>query len=189
MTVDHTPFQPPQTLRPQFTLRTMLVLVTALACVLGLTTAVGARVSLGILFLLSLIVAHVLGNSLGTKLRDRTAQREGGEPVPMPMRAPLLASARPAPPGLAERKTLHWITLVLAGGGALAGGYFGGSLLAGSYPDASGAAVALAYGSAGVLGGFAGFAVASFVSVARSAMREAHQAAQPQAPRKIREPS
>ena len=71
----------------------------------------------------------------------------------------------PLPVRLRERSRLHWINFVLTLAGMAAGGYFGGTSLAASYPDASSAAYVLAYFSSGVLGGFAVFTVSSFLSV------------------------
>ena len=153
---------------PQFTLRTLLVAMTALACLFAVMTAVGSVWSLAILLLLALVSAHVVGNAVGTKLRDRSARR----PVFHPSAAPPRDFA--SPKRLTEPARLHWITLVTSGGGALAGGYFGGSALANSYPDATTAAVVLGVASTAVLGGFAGFAASSFLAVMRQALSEAH---------------
>jgi hypothetical protein len=120
--------------------------------------------------LLTLVSAHVIGNSLGTRLRDGAEQRPaGGAPERLPLRF-----VERAPTRLRERARLHWITLVMSACGAAAGAYFGGSALAASYPAASTAAVVVGYASSGVLGGFAGFVVSSFLAVVRQALSEAH---------------
>jgi hypothetical protein len=80
------------------------------------------------------------------------------------------------------------MTLVMAVGGAVAGGYFGGSALADSYPEATLGAVALGVVSSGVLGGLAGFAASSFVTVVRQALSEAHAGSDSNPRRVVRRP-
>jgi hypothetical protein len=167
---------PDATLKPpQFTLRTLLLIVSALAGLLAVMTAIGSLWSLAILLLLALVLAHVLGNAVGTKLRDRSVSRADVEAGMTPNR-PLPRRELLSPRRLTEPARLHWITLVITGCGVLAGGYFGGSALAASYPDATSAAVVLGFVSSGVLGGFAAFTASSFLTVARQALSEAHAA-------------
>jgi hypothetical protein len=167
---------------PQFTLRTLLVVMAGLACLFAVMTAVGSLWSLAILLLLALVSAHVVGNAVGTTLRDGSARRPIVRHPVVPLRtAPPREFA--VPKRLTEAAPLHWITLVMAGGGALAGGYFGGSALAGNYPDATTAAVVLGVVSSGVLGGFAGFTTSSFLSVMRQALGEAHAGSDRHTPR------
>jgi hypothetical protein len=167
---------------PQFTLRTLLVVMGALACLFAVMTAVGSLWSLAILLLLALVSAHVVGNAVGTQLRDRSTRHRIDRNRVAPSRA---AAPREfaAPKRLTEPARLHWITLVMAGGGAVAGGYFGGSALADSYPEATTAAVVLGVVSSGVLGGFAGFATSSFLSVMQQALGEAHSGSDRHMPR------
>ena len=60
---------------PRFSLRGLMLAVSAVCCLFGLLTAVGLFWSAILLFFLSLILAHVLGNALGTALRDRSSRR------------------------------------------------------------------------------------------------------------------
>jgi len=161
---------------PQFSLRTLLIVTTAAAALLALMTAVGTVWSLAILFFALLLAAHVVGNSLGTRLRDggrgrSTRPADWATAGNVRQRSP---SALPSPTRLRERSRLHWINLVLTLGGMVAGGYYGGTGLAATYPEATTAAHMLAYVSSGVLVGFAVFAVSSFLSVVRQALSEAH---------------
>jgi hypothetical protein len=165
---------------PQFTLRTLLVAMTVVGLLMGLMTTVGPVWSLPILLVLALVGAHVIGNALGTRLRDH-ATRDVLESAPPPRVAPLREIV--APKRLTEPARLHWINLVMTVLGAGAGSYFGGSALAASYPDATLAAVILGYVSSAVLGGFAGFALSSFASVMRQALSEAHAASDRHHPR------
>lgn len=161
---------------PQFSLRSLLIGTTVVAALLTVMTAVGTVWSLAILFLVLLVAAHVLGNSLGTRLRDgglgRSARpAEWTTEWNAGRKSPVLA---PSPTRLSERSRLHWINLVLTLGGVAAGGYVGGASLAATYPDATTAAHVLAHVSSGVLVGFAVFAMSSFLSVVRQALSEAH---------------
>ncbi|REK08617.1 MAG: hypothetical protein DWQ37_19965 [Planctomycetota bacterium] len=156
---------------PQFRLRTLLLATSVAAGMLALFAAVGAIWTAAILFFGVLISAHVIGNSLGTRLRDGAVTRPPARPVKA---SPTPRREYHAPSRLTQRARLHWITLVISLGGALAGAHFGGSALAASYPEASTSAIVVGYASSGVLGGFAGFAVSSFVAVVRQALWEAH---------------
>jgi len=160
---------------PRFTLRALLVVVTLAGCLFGLMTALGGVWSMAILMFLCLIAAHVAGNSLGTRLRDRASRRTTDE-LRLPSSNPAPASVKlevAAPHSLNQRVRLNRLTPVMTAGGALAGGALGGMLSAGVYPEAGAAAVGLGVISAAVLGAFAGFAASSFFSVARAALGEA----------------
>jgi len=167
---------------PQFTLRMLLVAITLAGALFAVLAAIGAVWSVAILFLLTLIAAHVLGNSVGTRLRDNSPRTPWVGPAETSHRP--VADFATTPRRLAQRNRLHWITAVIATSGALAGGYFGGSALAASYPTASSAAHTLGYVSSGVLGGFLGFVVSSFVSVARQAWHDAQSGSDTSGPRK-----
>jgi hypothetical protein len=190
------PADPDATLKPpQFTLRTLLILMAVVAVLLGVMSAVGSMWSLGVLFVLLLVAGHVAGNSLGTKLRSGAPTREAAvqrTPTQPPgaMR-PRATGATPLamPRRLREPTRLHWINIVLAAAGAAAGSYYGGSALVASYPDAPTSAFVLAYVSSGVLGGFAGFVVSSFLSVTRQALSEAHAGSDRHQPRKAAPPA
>jgi hypothetical protein len=158
---------------PRFSLRTLLVVMTALGCLFGLMTAVGSVWSMVILLFLGLVSAHVLGNSLGTKLRDRASRQvaiETARHAPARAGAPRLEVE---PGRLTQRTRLSRITFFMALGGAVAGAFLGGTGLAGIYPEASAPAVALGVVSLAVLGAFAGFMASSFLSVMHQAWREA----------------
>jgi hypothetical protein len=178
--------EPDATLKPpQFTLRALLVAMTAVAGLLAVMTAVGLLWSLAIVLVAALVSAHVVGNALGTRLRDKSSELMARGPGV----APAVARPRPlaSPKRLTEPARLHWINLVITVAGALAGGYFGGSALAAGYPEATTAAVVLGVVSSGVLGGFLGFAASSFLSVMQQALSEAH-AASDKHPRGARRP-
>jgi hypothetical protein len=159
---------------PRFSLRALLLAMTALGCLFGLMSAVGGTWSLVLVFFLSLILAHILGNSVGTKLRDRASRRVApaeGRHAAGTKSLCELAIAGPA--RLTERARLSRITLVATVGGALLGGALGGTRFSEMYPDSTMAAVALGTISSAVLGAFAGFTASSFLSVALQALGEA----------------
>src|SRR4029077_15794943 len=159
---------------PRFSLRALLLATTALGCLFGLMSAVGGTWSLVLVFFLSLILAHVLGNSVGTKLRDRASRRL--EPIESRDAAGVrslreLAIAGPA--RLTLRTRLNRITLVVSIGGALLGGALGATRFSGMYRDSPVAAGVLGMISSAVLEAFAAFAASSFLSVALQALGEA----------------
>jgi hypothetical protein len=157
---------------PRFTLRTLLAVITGLCCLFGLMAALGSLWSIAILLIAGLVLAHVLGNSLGTKLRDRATRASALEAGPAGPRATAI-NACVQPGRLSQQIRLSRITLVMALGGAMAGAFLGAVGSAGAYPEAGTPAVALGTVSAAVLGAFAGFMTCSFVLVMRQAWREA----------------
>ena len=62
---------------PRFSLRTLWLVMTLLCCLFGLMSIVGAMWSLALALFIGLVAAHVLGNSLGTKLSNRAEQWKG----------------------------------------------------------------------------------------------------------------
>jgi hypothetical protein len=158
---------------PRFTLRTMLLAVAALGCLFGVMSALGTVWSVAILLFGCLVAGHVLGNSLGTRLRDGAPKRSGVSPTRQDARFAATHRSAVEGSGLSRRTRLSRITLVMAFGGATAGAFLGGTGLAAIYPDAGAAAVALGVVSSAVLGGFVGFLTSSFLSVTLKAWREA----------------
>jgi hypothetical protein len=162
---------------PRFSLRTLWIVMTALCCLFAVMAAIGLWLSAVLALFLSLLMAHVLGNSLGTRLRNETSrqiavERGATSAAPVPIAWEVVAPKR-----LTQRTSLHRITLLMGIGGALVGGELGGVGFAAMYEQAPASAVALGVVSAGVLGAFAGFLASSFLSVVRQALAEAHQGA------------
>ncbi len=154
---------------PRFTLRTLLIVMTLCGGLFALMSAIGALWSVGLLFFTLLIGGHVLGNSLGTRLRD--GERPGPPPRLRENVVPALATV--APQRLAERTRLSRLAMALGLLGGVVGAFLGGMGSANLYPEAGPGAVTLGTLSAGVLGGLIGFAASSFVLVVRAAWREA----------------
>ena len=164
---------------PRFTLRTLLLVVTALGCLFGVMAALGSSWSILILLFGCLVAGHVIGNSLGTRLRDGAPRYEKLARASFDAR--IAAQHAPATQGggLSRRVRLSRITLVMTFGGASAGAFLGGTGLAAIYTEAGAAAVALGVVSSAVLGGFVGFLTSSFLSVTLKAWREALAQADP----------
>lgn len=155
----------------QFRLRTVMLSVTLCGAGFALMNAVGPVWSAICFFTLLLIALHVVGNALGTRLREEAladAELENEERPVCRMPPPTLA--RPA-----KRLALHtplgrWIAVVttigIVGGGTLGEIFFTG--------HATQAALVVGTVSSAVLGGFAAFLASSFLRVGFSAIRQAH---------------
>ncbi len=168
---------------PRFSLRTLLLAMTALCGLFGLMVTIGLLWSAAVVIVLSLVGAHVLGNSLGTALRDRATGRIASERSPVHLLLQAAANDVAVPGRLTKHARLSRVTTVMTLGGASVGALLGGMASAGLYPEAPDTAVALGVISFSVLGGFAGFATSSFLSVARAAIRESLAASEPARPR------
>ena len=120
---------------PRFTLRTMLVFVTALCGVFALMSSLGMVWSAALGLLLCLASAHVLGNSLGTRLRDEATRHSAEQRLPRDEPPMHLQEARASQP-LTQRARLHRIAPASGVVGALVGGELGGILAAYVYPEA-----------------------------------------------------
>jgi len=180
--------EPDATLRPpQFTLRTMMIVTLLVAVLVSVMTAVGTVWALGILFFVLLIAAHVVGNAVGTRLRDRATTRPEVAAEMRRAASQGKSVVMHGPSRLGQHRRLHWFTRVLTVAGALTAGYFGGVALAAAYPDATTAAVWLAHLSSGVLGGLAVFIVTAFLMIVRQMLSEAHAGSDPHHPPGFRE--
>lgn len=164
---------------PQFSMRGLLLVVAAFCLLFALLGWVGATWSIALVTLLVLLVGHVLGNALGTRLRDAStvslrATRDAGASAPSTLRSEPIAT-RPAPTSHLHATTrlgrhVHLLVLV----GVAAGGSAGMLVLAAVYwPDITWAALALGGLSAAVLGGWATLLGSAFWSSTRRAWREA----------------
>lgn len=164
-----------------------MIVTLVVAVLVFVMTAVGTVWALGLLFFVLLVAAHVVGNAVGTRLRDRAVTRP--EVVAEMRRAASQGKSvvTHGPSRLGQHRRLHWFTLVLTLAGALSCGYFGGAALAANYPDATTAAVWLAHISTGVLGGIAVFVVTAFLMIVRQMLSEAHAGSDPYHPAGFRE--
>ena len=169
---------------PQFTLRTLIWIITLLAAMFSLVNVVHPVVMAGLLLLMLLIAAHVVGNVLGTRLRDigdRPVTKEGREIPPRRFNPQVDPSSFAPPTDLASKVALGLPILIVSSAGVLVGGISGGLwgfLSAGSGKWQNMAVGAVAFG---FLGGFCSFGIFSFTQVILGAWKQASQS--PQHPR------
>jgi hypothetical protein len=147
-------------------------------------TAVGGTWSIAILLFVCLVAGHVIGNSLGTRLRDGAPRHEKILHVPFESQTSAQHFSDSQGSGLSRRSRLSRVTAVMTFGGASAGAFCGTGLAA-IYPEAGAPAVALGVVSSAVLGGFVGFLSSSFLSVMLTAWREALAQSDPVARRAV----
>ncbi len=139
----------------------------AATAILGLLFAIIRQGGLwGLLFamlMLALVAAHVVGNALGTKLRDNVSRELN---LDMPRRRIRLppVSREQRSRRLHEHTPLGRLILVISVGGALMGGILGGLSLA-AWTRASVAGWIVGTISSAVLGAFFGFLLASFLDM------------------------
>jgi hypothetical protein len=159
-------------MRPQFCLRTLMLSVTLCGVLFALMSALGGLWSIMIVLFLSLVVAHIFGNALGTQLRDANQR----QPRPADRAEPYDAASPPVPTAqrLREHTGISRKLLVFAALCALVGGTLGGCGLVFMLGEqASVAAIGLGIASSAVLGGFFGFLLSSFCVVFSRALGEA----------------
>jgi hypothetical protein len=156
----------------QFRLRTLLLTVTLCGAACALMHAIGPVWSVGCSFLLLLATLHVVGNAIGTRLRDDATANAAIEAADRPNCPPPLSIAAPAhSKRLAQRAPLgRWIGMLTVVGLA-AGGTLGEILYSGRVTPAG---VIVGTISSAVLGGFAAFLAGSFLRVGFSAAWQAH---------------
>jgi len=146
----------------QFNLRTLLGGVALLGVVFAIVRAGGWGVSLAVVSVTALIGAHVIGNALGTRLRDEVSPQLNQTPVVAPRVAEL---GRPeVEPRLHQRTPLGRIIRVTSGGAAILGAIFGGMALA-VWTSTGPTGWLVGTISSAALGGFFGFLLASFLDM------------------------
>jgi MFS family permease len=166
---------------PQFRLSTLFWLTAVLCALFTIMGTVGPYGAFALILFVLAVIAHVAGNALGTKLRE-----SGDRPLLPPhdlsprssrFRRPDAAEFAPTTQ-LRDRYPLGIIIAIMTGVGALLGATVGGGLLAWlNWENATPLNVVFGVIFAGLLGGFAGFLLSSFVRVSiganLQAMREA----------------
>jgi len=161
---------------PQFTLRTLICVITLLAALFSLVNVVHPLVLTGLVLLALLIVAHVAGNVIGTRLKemgDRPVTKDGRE-IPPRRFNPRVDESNFAPAtDLARRASLGLPILIVTATGILTGGVSGG--LCGYVAAGSDGGLNIVVGTVafGFLGGFGSFAVFGFTQVILGALRQA----------------
>ncbi len=167
---------PPQLGPWQFSLSGMFAGVTAICVLFALMGTVGAAGGVFIALLVVLILAHVIGNAVGTRLRD-DADRQIRKELERRQETSRL-SAIPPPTNATAPVKLHENTRVgpemIAVGivGATAGGLFG---LCSLWHVATGLGVTIGATSTAIIAGLFSFAAASFIQMIWRAIAEAHK--------------
>jgi hypothetical protein len=154
---------------------TWLAVVIGVACAaiewLGVAGWIAAAV------LAASVAMHVIGNALGTRLREATDRdlRRVRTVASSAAQLPLHRAHR-----LEQRTSLGRLVPVSAGIGAACGGAAGATALV-AWTSCTTAGAVLGGVSAAVIGGLAGFLAASFVEILRVSLRESLAAERPQA--------
>lgn len=161
---------------PQFRLSTILWWVAGLCVIFALMPRIGPYGSFVLILGTAAVALHVIGNALGTQLRENgdTLLDEAGRPLPRRRRIPPEQRHFAPTTTLGAKGSLGFTLLVLTSAGAIVGAIGGGAALALLMgPGASIPSLAVAILSSGVLGGFLGFLTSSFTQVLFGAIRHA----------------
>ncbi|HEV3417159.1 MAG TPA: hypothetical protein VG056_10110 [Pirellulales bacterium] len=138
----------------------------------GLMREIGPLASVGLCFLLLLVLLHVAGNAIGTALRDEASRDiESNEMAPL-LRAPAPLQIANSPSRLRERTPLGWSVFVLTALGAALGGSLS-SLAYAYWTDVNAAGLIVGAVSSAIVGGFFGFLSSSFLKIVFRAWRQA----------------
>jgi hypothetical protein len=155
----------------------LLLGVAGICMLLVVMVAIGMFWAMGLLMLVLLIGAHIVGNSLGTQLRDFGSQQADDTESPTGMALPAVHSLtrqKPLAGRMQEKRPVSWLLIALSAGGTIASGAVGGISISSLYWDQIGAgAIAIATLASGVIGGLAIFLLGSFIDMAQRVMREA----------------
>jgi hypothetical protein len=150
---------------PQFCLRTLLAVIGILAVLFSVMGTIGPMASAGLLLILTVVGLHVVGNALGTSLREGAPQRTADRPAmdrpeqrPTPVHDGLPVSR------LRERTPVGWIIRATTLIGAGVGGWLGVIVLA-EWTEGSDTGLVVGTVSLAVLGGFFGFLLGSFLKM------------------------
>jgi hypothetical protein len=156
----------------QFKLRTLLLAVTAIGAMLAFVQAVGAMGAIAVAFVLTMMLLHVAGNAIGTRLRDDATRQIEDQPEEQPAHGTAAEPAALNAGRLGERTPLGWLIVALTLLAAGVGAYLGWLVFA-HQPTASGTIVGVA--SSTVLGGFFGFLSSCFAKTVLTAWWEARR--------------
>jgi hypothetical protein len=158
-------------IRPQYSLRTLLVWIAVLCALFAVLAQLPTVWAVMAVWFLILIAGHVVGNALGTRLRDggTLGETAGADEKPTDLPPPDPARdrlPRPRATRLQERTPLGRLMFTIAAVGACLGGSLGGNAAAFATGDSmTMAGLAVATVSSAVIGGLFGFLAASFLSV------------------------
>ena len=157
---------------PQFSLRTLFWLIAAFSALFAAMTAVGMVWSLLLLMFVALVVAHVLGNAIGTRLRNEATRRSDqspphGEFARTQAASPIFRRAETPVTPLRERRPLGQMLFVFVAAGGVIGAMLGRFALTHiQWQPPAVSDVVVGIFSCAVLGAIAGFMASTFFKVA-----------------------
>ncbi len=164
---------------PQFRLRTLLGVVALLAVLFAVMGVIGPLASAGLVMGLVIVGLHVVGNALGTSLRDGAPSRAPEHPpVDFAEQAVQRTRSDSGISRLHQRTPLGWIIRATTLIGVGVGAWLGVIVLA-ELTDGSNAGLIVGSVSFAVLGGFFGFLLGSFLKTSLMAWWQAAGACEP----------
>ena len=157
---------------PRFSLATLLLAMSAVSVLFAVMVVIGPVSSVLLVLLVSLAAAHVIGNAMGTALRDgaRDFCAEPPEHAAKPRAHCPQQNSAPLVKNTGVSRALRVLTLLGAGAGAFLGG---SGLALANWERINVAGICLAAVSSAVLAGVFVFLTASFFTTARHALRDA----------------
>ena len=168
--------RPASAFRPQFQLRTLLLAVTGCCVLFYVMRLIGPMGAVMLTVGVLLVVLHVVGNALGTSLRDQAAEQVDplDDPVvPPPKVGRAAAAAAAAPPGeLHCHKSLGWRIVAFTLLGAAVGAAVGGWGLTAPWSKRPKRASYVGSISTAIIGGFFSFLASSFLKTFLGSIRE-----------------
>jgi hypothetical protein len=162
----------------QFRVRTTLIVLVAASVLFTILRMVGILWSVIVVWMLLLVAAHVIANAWGTRQRSRRASQRAVTDIAASQRSIDAEFKEQLAPATRLRKNTNsgWLTLACTVVGIVVGGSSGTLALASLYyHKIDNQAVALGGVSAAVIGGLAGFLLATFTRIAAYAWHEADQ--------------
>ena len=159
---------------PRFGLKTMFALVAALAVALAVWQAVGPVVGASLLLACLVVFAHVAGNAIGSKLRDRSSQ--SNRPQEATAKRTVMPDEYAPVTQLSRRAPLGGFMVVVTVLGAIVGAIGGGYGLWRMHPDtATPGSLGVGSLATGALGGLWAFWSYSLARVVTGAWWQAHR--------------
>jgi predicted MFS family arabinose efflux permease len=170
----------------RFTLRSLLLVTALVALALAVWQAVGPAIGLVLLVVLTAVSLHVLGNAMGTRLREqgtrRSSQESRDDSLPegalrLPLKSAPLPAYRFAPvTHLSRRTSLGWLPLVATGLAGLVGAIVGGRALQNLDPQsATWSTLALGAVATGALAAMFAYWTTGWLQVVLAAWWQAHR--------------
>lgn len=141
----------------------MFLVITCCGLLFAVLETISLAASFGVLLVVTLVGLHIVGNALGTSLRDEAAlDRQEHDRFHPGMQFPLRLESLPPNTRLRQHARLGWVVYLGTLAGVLAGAYLGVSFLR-NFETASTKGIVVGAISSGVLGGFFGFLYGSFL--------------------------